>query len=415
MIAARSYGKVSAVESSCIQARLAGLAIDDTVCVVRRDGRAIAATVTALEGARARLAPLAGCEGIAIGDRVESGAQSGSLVLGMALLGRAIDSSGEPLDGLGLLQGRRLPTRIEAPSVSERVPITSPLWTGIRAVDALVTLGRGARLGVFGAPGVGKSTLLETIVEHAACDAVVLGLIGERGRESVEWVGRLGPRMTIVSAPADRPAAARVRAAYLAVAQAVRLRALGLDVLLVLDSVARFGQALRELAVASGEPVGRGGYPASVFARLARLLEAGGATAGGSLTMLASVLGDGDERDPLSEAAQALLDGHLMLSRTLAAAGHFPAIDVSASLSRTMGAVTSPRHRRAALALRAALAHLAETKEARGLGLAPGDASVLRAVALEPALEAFLRQGSEPADPPETLRVLTQLADTFEG
>lgn len=397
-----------------MHARLGGVAIEDTVRVVRRDGRELYATVSALDRERAVLAPLSGCEGIAIGDRVESDAQCGGLVLGTALLGRAIDASGAALDGGSPPQGRRVTLRTQAPSACARAAIAAPLWTGIRAIDGLLTIGRGARLGVFGSPGVGKSTLLETIVAHASCDAVVLGLVGERGRESAAWIARRNRRTTIVSATADQPAAARVRAAFVAVAQAVRLRALGLDVLLVLDSVARFGQALRELGVANGEPVGRGGYPPSVFARLARLLEAGGVTAGGSLTMLVTVLIDGDEREPLTEAAQSLLDGHIMLSRSLAAAGHYPAIDVPASLSRTMGAVTTQEHRSAAAVVRGALTGLAETREARSLGLEAGGPEARRAVALEPAIAAFLRQGGEAADPQGTLRVLGQLADTLE-
>ena len=209
---------------------------------------------------------------------------------------------------------RRKHTNVHAPPPSQRAAVDSPFWTGIRTIDALLTIGRGARIGVFGPPGCGKSTLLHQLVRGAYTDAVVVGLIGERGREAEEWMRMCPQHASIVCATSDRSAAERVHAARIAVAQADTLRAKGLHVLLVLDSVARYAAALREIAVAAGESVGRGGFPPSVFAELARLLEVPGAARDGSITLVATVLSDGDERDPVSEAARSLLDGHIALS-----------------------------------------------------------------------------------------------------
>lgn len=226
---------------------------------------------------------------------------------------------------------------------------------------------------------------------------------------------RLAPRhAAIVCATSDRSAAERVRAAQVAMAQAAALRARGLHVLAILDSLARYAAALREIALAAGEPAGRGGYPASVFADLARYVEVAGAAGGGSITLVATVLSDGDERDPVSDSARSLLDGHIELSSRLARSGRFPAIDVPASTSRTMESVVSDEHTRAARSVRRAIALLAESADARALGIVPSDPDVARAAAQEQALEFFLRQGKQPAKPAETLSQLFELADRLE-
>jgi ATP synthase in type III secretion protein N len=324
--------------------------------------------------------------------------------LGTALLGRAVDAS-------CAIHGA-----IDAPAAlpSQRAAIDRPLWTGVRCIDALLTIGRGARVGIFGAPGAGKSTLLETIVRGTRADAVVVALAGERGREARRWIDDLDGRTSIVCATSDRPAEERVRAASLAMAQACALAARGLHVLLVLDSLARVAYALREAAVTRGESVGRGGYPPSVFASLAQLVERAGAFPQGSVTMLATVLNDGDDRDPVSESARSLLDGHIQLSPALAQSGRFPAIDVPASASRTMSAVVTAEHAAAAASVRAALAALARSEDARALGLEPADPLTRSAVAAEPQLERLLRQGPEPVPPSAALAVLAQTADMLE-
>ena len=323
------------------------------------------------------------------------------MTLGMAMLGCAADVRG--CDAQAIDADPALP--------SQRVPIDRPLWTGVRCIDTLLTIGRGARVGIFGEPGCGKSTLLETIVRGTHADAVVVGLVGERGREAQSWLERIDARTSIVCATGDRPAEERIAAASLAMSQACALATRGLHVLLVLDSLARVAYALREEGVARGESVGRAGYPPSVFAHLARLVERAGAFHSGSVTMLATVLSDGDDRDPVSEAARSLLDGHLQLSGALAQAGRFPAIDVLASTSRTMHAVVTPEHRAAASRVRAALAALASSADARSLGLEPADERTQAAVAAESQIERLLRQGPVQISPPAALEALAQTAD----
>lgn len=335
------------------------------------------------------------------------------LCLGTCALGRAIDAQGEPLDGGPALRGRRVAIDRAAPRPNERAPIAVPFWSGIRAIDGLLALGRGARVGIFGAPGAGKSRLIESFVAGSSSDAVVIGLCGERGREAQRWIATCGARTTIVCATSDRTAAERIAAARVAMAQAAALRDRGLHVLLVLDSLARVAAALREMAVARGESTGRGGYPSSVFADIARLVEIAGATCAGSMTLVATVLDDGDARDPVSDAARSLLDGHIALASRLADAGRFPAIDVLASASRTMEAVAGADHVRAARRVRAALALLERTEDARSLGIDPADPYARSVVAAEPELEAFLRQRF-PERWPQTLASLARLADTLE-
>lgn len=333
--------------------------------------------------------------------------------VGTGLLGRAIAGDGTLLAGAppGALRRRALDA--PAPAPSERRPVTEPLWTGVRAIDGPLTIGRGARIGIFGPPGAGKSTLVESIVAGTSADATVVALVGERGREAERWLRAVDERTTVVCATADRSAAERVRAAELAMTQAEALRERGLDVLLVLDSVARFAAAARDLAIAAGEPLGRGGIPPSVVGRQARLLERAGPTSCGSITVIATVLLEGPlEHDPIADAARAALDGHLVLAPRLAAAGWFPAIDLPASASRTAGDVTTPAHGRDAAALRAAAAALDASRDARGFGLAPerGDPALARAVAAEAAIASFLRQAGAASPPAETCARLAALA-----
>jgi ATP synthase in type III secretion protein N len=337
-----------------------------------------------------------------------------TMALGTCAFGRAIDAFGAPLDGGAALRGRSVALDYAAPPPNRREPIDRPFWSGVRAIDGLLTFGRGARIGIFGSPGSGKSTLLESIVSGCRADAVVVGLCGERGREAQRWIERCDARTTIVCATSDRPANERTRCVRSAFAHAAALRERGLHVVFVLDSLARFASALREIATARGESVGRGGYPPSVFAEVARGVEVAGAVSGGSITLIATVLADGDDRDPVSEAARSLLDGHLQLSGRLANAGRFPAIDVPASASRTMESVATAAQRNHAATVRAALALLDRIEEARALGIVPEGAAGARAVEAEPRLERFLRQGERATAPGDTLAMLAELADTLE-
>jgi FliI/YscN family ATPase len=409
----RAVGGVVATRGALVEAELPFARVGDGVRVCARDA-AVHARIASLQGTRAVLAPFGGIDGVAVGDRVEGAADVLALPLGTALLGRAIDAAGAPLDGRAAPRGRRVPTDAPPHAVAERRPCTDVFWTGVRAIDGPLALGRGARVGLFGAPGAGKSTLLDAIVRGVVADAVVVALAGERGREAERRLARLDARTTVVCATADRAPAERVRAAEVAFAQADALRARGLHVLLVVDSLARVAGAARELALAAGEPAGRGGYPPSVFGLVARLLERAGAVGRGSVTLVATVLSDGpDEHDPVSEAARAALDGHLVLSERLARAGRFPAVDVARSASRTLAEAAAPEHAAAARVVRAAVAALDESRDARSLGVASADPFLARCVAQEAALKRFLRQGAEPSGPRETLTALLRLADTL--
>jgi FliI/YscN family ATPase len=342
---------------------------------------------------------------------------SARVVLGTALLGRAVGAGGTVLDGGTPLLGRRRSCSPRVPSPRERVAIAEPFWTGIRVLDGPLAFGRGARIGIFGAPGAGKSTLLDALVAGSRADATVVALIGERGREAERWLRSTGSRTSIVCATGDRSVAERLDATALAFAQAAAWRSRGLHVLLVVDSLARVAAAARDAAVAAGEPLGRGGFPPSVVARLARLLETAGATAAGSITLVATVLSEGAlEHDPIAEAARAALDGHIVLSGRLAAAGWFPAVDLPASASRTLTDVADSGHRAAAARLRAAVAALDASRDARSLGLDPGagDPSLARAIAAEGRIAAFLRQAQGGADPAETLMEMTRIADSLD-
>ncbi len=330
--------------------------------------------------------------------------------LGTCAFGRAIDAHGLPLDRGPLLRGRMARVELRSPRPGDRVPLETPLWTGVRVIDGLLTIGRGARIGIFGAPGAGKTTLIESTIAGCAADAVVVALVGERGREAQRWIERRHDWMTVVCATSDRPPHERVVAAHVAAAQAGALRERGLHVLLVIDSLARFSGALREIAIAAGESAGRGGFPPSVFAQMARLVEVAGATARGSITLIATVINDGDDRDPVSEAARSLLDGHVALSSRLAAAGRFPAVDVPASASRTMDAVANASHLRAARRVRRALALLERIEDARALGIEPPDRAARAAIVNENRIETFLRQRDTASACDATLAELAALA-----
>lgn len=413
---ARAVGCVVRTLGDTVLAALPGARIGEGVAIERGDGSHVAGEVAAVERTRVAIAPFGSLSGVAVGDRVAIDARALAVPVGFAALGRAFDAAGAPLDGHApVTRATAFVDRSRVPAPHEREAIREIFWTGIRAIDGPLALGRGARIGIFGAPGAGKTTLLETIAASARGDAIVIALVGERGREAQTWLERRDRRTTIVCATSDRSAAERVRAADVAMTQAEHLRERGAHVVLIVDSLARYTAALRERRVALGEPVGRGGYPPSVWAELAKFCERAGNARGGSITMLATVLSDGaDEREPLSDAARSLLDGHIVLSQALARAQHFPAIDVVASTSRTLSEVASPQHLRDASTVRSALARLAATSEARALGLAAsGDLELAAAVAAEGAIGAYLRQNGS-AEPSATLRGLHDLAARLE-
>ena len=401
-----SCGEVLAANDATIEATVPGIDLGSRVRM--QGGRR--GVVIALREMRATIVPLDAPEGVRPGSTVRAAPHDESTTLGSALFGRSCNGHGDAIDGGTPIAGARSRLSFAAPLPQERVPIDRPLWCGVRAIDTLLTFGRGARIGILGGAGVGKTTLLDTIARGCAAEAVVYAAIGERGREAERAVARTDERTTTIVATGDARAAERVAAAEFAMAHAVHLRARGLHVLLLCDSLARYAGALRELALARGEMLGRGGWPPSVVPALARWLEAAGATRHGSITVVATVLA-ADSEDPLLDATRALLDGHIVLSPALAASGRFPAIDVLASRSRTMSAVVTREHAAAAERVREALFLLDRSADARALGILGEDPALLAAVTAETALRALLEQGPEDSDPGRSLRILAETAD----
>lgn len=309
------------------------------------DGGWVDAEVVGFAGERTYLMPSAELHGLLPNARVVPLRRRGRVVVGEGLLGRVIDSDGVPLDGKGPVRGEgSVGMAGTAINPLAREPITRPLDVGVRAINALLPIGRGQRVGLFAGSGVGKSTLLGMMTRYTAADVIVVGLVGERGREVRDFVeSTLGEegmrRAVVVAAPADRPPLARLQGAYRATAIAEWFRDQGLHVLLLMDSLTRFAQAQREIGLSVGEPPTTRGYPPSVFARLPALVErAGNGAAGrGSITAFYTVLTEGDDpQDPIADAARAILDGHILLSRRIADAGLYPAIDIESSVSRVV-------------------------------------------------------------------------------
>lgn len=344
---------------------------------------------------------------------------------GDGLLGRIIDGRGRFLDDRPpAVLPHRLALQGQSISPMQRPRIDQPLGTGIRAVDGLLTCGRGQRLGIFAGSGVGKSTLLGQMARATEADVNVVVLIGERGREVREFIERdLGPdglaRSVVVVATGDDPAVVRLRAAYLGTAIAEYFRDTGRDVLLVMDSVTRFAHAQREIGLAAGESPATRGYPPSVFALLPRLLERSGRTNCGSITGIYTVLVEGDDmNEPIADAVRGTLDGHVVLSRRLAELGHFPAIDVLASLSRLMAEVTQDEHRYAATSLRQLLAAHRQSDDLISIGAYQSGANSLvdAALRLQEPIQAFLQQNrSEGSTLAQAVAGLTELKRLREG
>lgn len=367
------------------------------------------------------LMPIEDLRGLSPNARVMPGGKALDAPAGNALLGRVIDGVGRPLDGRGPLRAREsTPLAGREINPLERAPIRQPLDVGIRAINTLFTVGRGQRLGLFSGSGVGKSTLLGMMTRYTEADVVVVGLIGERGREVRDFVETtLGPegmrRAVVVATPADRPPLMRMRGAWLATAIAEHFRDQGLKVLLLMDSLTRFAQAKREIALAVGEPPATKGYPPSVFASLPALVERAGTsqTGAGSITAFYTVLAEGDDtNDPIADAARAILDGHIVLSRTLAEEGVYPAIDVEASISRVMADITSEAHQLEVRRFRQVFAAYRQNQDLIAVGAyrKGADPRVDEAIAMRPAMLEFLRQGStEPVNLDASFAALEQL------
>jgi flagellum-specific ATP synthase len=348
--------------------------------------------------------PFGEVRGLRVGDRVAGEDKPASIGVSNEMLGRVINAFGEPIDDRGPIPHLvRVPLNGQPPHPMRRSRIDTPMSLGIRAWDTLVPAGRGQRMGVFAGSGVGKSTLMGMVARNTAADINVVALIGERGREVREFVDNdLGPeglaRSVLVVATSDAPALVRFRAAFVATRIAEFFRDQSMNVMLMMDSVTRFAMAQREIGLSAGEPPTSRGYPPSVFSVLPRLLERAGTSECGSITGLYTVLVDGDDHnEPISDAVRSILDGHIVLSRKLAHANHYPAIDVLASVSRVVSAVTTREQRALSGELRQLMAAEAEAKDLIEIGAyVPGTNRVVdRAIALRDPIRAFLCQEVE--------------------
>ena len=421
---ARPFGRLRGVSGLTVTSAGPALAMGDLCEVLHEDGRVHAlAEVVAVRGRDLTLMPFGDAHGMQAGARVRAAPRRNVAEVGPALLGRVIDGLGEPLDGFALPRshGAR-PLRAAAPDAMARPRIARTLSTGVRALDAMLPLGHGQRVGIFAGSGVGKSTLLGMMARHARADYNVIALIGERGREVREFIeDQLGEeglaRSVVVVATSDQPAPMRVRAAYLAVSIAEGLRAQGADVLLTMDSITRLAMARREIGLSAGEPPTARGYTPSVFSELPALCERLGTHGGGgSITGLLTVLVEGDDfNEPISDCLRATLDGHIVLTRELAHQGHYPAVDVLKSSSRLLGDLFDAGERRLVHRVRAGMALLARNRSMMEIGAYEkgSHAALDRAIAAEPALLRFLRQDREPVSREDALRALAGLADQF--
>ncbi len=373
------------------------------MCRVERvgGGTAIEAEVVGFKGERTLVMPLGDLHGVQAGARVVARGGLLTVPVGPEVLGRVLDGLGRPIDGRGpVLAAHRQPRDGGSPHVLERATITEPLSTGVRAIDGLLTCGMGQRIGIFAGSGVGKSTVLSMIARHASTDVNVIALIGERGREVREFIeDNLGPeglaRSVVVVSTSDEPAPLRLNAAWVATTIAEEFRASGLNVTLLMDSVTRFAMAQREIGLALGEPPAMKGYTPSVFANLARLLERAGTGTAGTITAFYTVLVESDDlTEPVTDTVRGTLDGHIVLSRELAAENHYPAIDVLQSVSRVMPAITSPEHQAAAGRMREYLARYRRSRDLVSIGAyQPGsDPALDEALRRLPDIDNFLRQ-----------------------
>ncbi len=393
-------GTVDEVTGLVVRATVGRVALGEIVRIDRRDREPLAAEVVGFRGEQAVLLPLGELAGIEPAGAVWRTGAPLEIPCGDDLLGRVLDGIGAPIDGGPPLAGEPWPVDRPAPAPLSRPPITAPQPTGVRVLDGMLTLGRGQRVGLFSAAGVGKSTLLGQIARGASADVIVLCQVGERGRELAELLGdELAPsraRTVAVCATSDAPPLVRLRAVHVATAIAEWFRdRRGASVLLLCDSLTRVARAQREVGLSAGEPSARHGYPPSVFALLPRLVERAGAASRGAITAIYTVLVAGNDLDePIADEVRGLVDGHIVLDRRLAQRGHFPPVDVVASASRVMPRVVEARHAEAAARIRARLAVYEEHRDMVTLGAyqAGRDRTVDDAVAAYPEIERVLRQ-----------------------
>lgn len=412
-------GRVVAVKGLQIESEGPRSVIGEMCNINLRDGTVLAAEVVGLDGNRVKLTAFGDTKGIEVGCEVIGSGDVLQVPVGMNLLGRTLDATGKPCDNLGeLVPDTYYPAFETSPDPMTKKPVNKRVTTGVRAIDSLLTVGKGQRMGIFAGSGVGKSTLLSMIARNTDADINVIGLIGERGREVLDFIKRdLGEeglkRSVVVIATGDTPAICRLRAAYVCTAIAEYFRDKGKDVMLMVDSVTRFAQAQREIGLANGEPPAQGGYPPSVFDLIPKLLERGGTNDKGSITAFYTVLVDGDDmNEPITDKVRGTLDGHIVLNRKLAAAYHYPAIDVLASISRLSKRVSGKQTLKAVGKVRTWMSVYQEnaTMITAGIYEKGNSPEIDEAISKHGEIEEFLKQEEyEPCPMADTLNKLSQL------
>lgn len=417
-------GKLSRMVGLTLEAEGCRAAIGSQCRIVTKSGKSIAAEVVGFAGARLFLMPTGDTHGLEPGCRVIPMGKHSLAKVGFGLLGRVIDGAGNPLDSKGPLS-TDASVSLAGTTINplSRKPIREALDVGVRAINAILSVGRGQRMGLFAGTGVGKSVLLGMMTKFTNADVVVVGLVGERGREVNEFVlkilGEEGlQRAVVVASPADDSPLMRMHGAMRATSIAEYFRDQGLDVLLLMDSLTRYAQAYREIALAIDEPPATKGYPPSVFAKLPQLVEraGNGDEGGGSITAFYTVLTEGDDtNDPIADAARGVLDGHVVLSRALAESGHYPAIDIEASISRVMPDIVTTEHLQLARDLRRLYSTYQQNKDLISVGAyrSGSDPRIDKAIAKNPAIMEFLQQSMDEAV--DMSRSLDELAQLLAG
>ena len=396
-----AQGRVSKIVGLMLEAAGPRASVGEYCHIITRNGRELPAEVVGFRDSTTLLMPLGELEGIAPGDRVLPQRQKLTVPVGPGLLGRILNGLGHPMDGRPLLTETAYPLQNKPPNALLRPRIRDTLSVGVRAIDGILTIGRGQRMGIFAGSGVGKSTLLGMMARNTVADVNVIALVGERGRELRDFIEKdLGPeglaRSVIIVATSDQPALVRLKAAFTATAIAEYFRDRGENVLLMMDSVTRFAMAQREVGLTVGEPPATRGYPPSVFALLPKLLERSGMAETGSITGIYTVLVDGDDHnEPIADSVRGILDGHIVLTRELAMQNNYPAIDILQSVSRVMNDVVSEEHKGLAGKVREHLAIYRDAKDLIDIGAyTPGsNPKIDAAIAHMDNILTFTRQG----------------------
>ncbi|MBI4211441.1 MAG: flagellar protein export ATPase FliI [Deltaproteobacteria bacterium] len=396
-------GKVTELTGIVVRAVVPGVRIGELCFIVPYHGSPLKAEVVGFRDQEVLLMPLGNLEGIGLGNDVIPSGHTLTVGVGEGLLGRILDGLGEPLDKetQGPLKlSAEYPVTADPPKALKRRRVTEPITVGVKAIDAMLTVGEGQRIGFFAAAGVGKSTLIGMMARNCEADVNVICLVGERGREVRDFLEQdLGAeglkRSVVIVSTSDEPSLVRLKAAYVATAVAEYFRDQGKKVLLMMDSITRFARALREVGLAVGEPPAREGYTPSVFSTLPKLLERSGNSDKGSITAFYTVLVAGDDmNEPIADETRSILDGHIVLSRAMAARGHYPAIDVSESISRVMSSIVEPEHLEAAQKLREVVANYEKERDLILIGAYEegSDPKVDYAIEKIEEVNAFLKQ-----------------------